>query len=166
MPMQHRGFPGGDTDKEPACQLSRRERCRFDPWVGKVPWRRAWQPTPVFLPENPTDRGACWATKSRTRPRQLTYSLSTVPWLAASSPSDVSSAFSSRKPLLITNPSNVSPPPPHPSSTPELVLNSDLCGSQRLGLPEFHLQGRLLKGSLLIRSFPARPGNLEPIFYF
>ena len=24
--------------------------CRFDPWVGKIPWRRAWQPTPVFLP--------------------------------------------------------------------------------------------------------------------
>ena len=23
---------------------------RFDPWVGKVPWRKAWQPTPVFLP--------------------------------------------------------------------------------------------------------------------
>ena len=27
-----------------------RERCGFDPWVGKIPWRRAWQPTPVFLP--------------------------------------------------------------------------------------------------------------------
>ena len=29
-------------------------QCRrhgFDPWVGKIPWRRAWQPTPVFLPE-------------------------------------------------------------------------------------------------------------------
>ena len=28
-------------------------KCRrpgFDPWVGKIPWRRAWQPTPVFLP--------------------------------------------------------------------------------------------------------------------
>ena len=25
-------------------------RCRFDPWVRKIPWRRAWQPTPVFLP--------------------------------------------------------------------------------------------------------------------
>ena len=25
-------------------------RCRFDPWVGKNPWRRAWQPTPVFSP--------------------------------------------------------------------------------------------------------------------
>ena len=22
----------------------------FDPWVGKIPWRRAWQATPVFLP--------------------------------------------------------------------------------------------------------------------
>ena len=25
-------------------------RCGFDPWVGKIPWRRAWQPSPVFLP--------------------------------------------------------------------------------------------------------------------
>ena len=23
---------------------------QFDPWLGKIPWRRAWQPTPVFLP--------------------------------------------------------------------------------------------------------------------
>ena len=27
------------------------ERLRFNPWVGKIPWRRrAWQPTPIFLP--------------------------------------------------------------------------------------------------------------------
>ena len=25
-------------------------RSGFDPWVGKVPWRRKWQPTPIFLP--------------------------------------------------------------------------------------------------------------------
>ena len=25
-------------------------RCRFDAWVRKIPWRRAWQPTPVLLP--------------------------------------------------------------------------------------------------------------------
>ena len=25
-------------------------RARFNPWVEKIPWRRAWQPTPVFLP--------------------------------------------------------------------------------------------------------------------
>ena len=33
--------------KESACQC---RRCRFDPWVRKIPWRRKWQPTPVFLP--------------------------------------------------------------------------------------------------------------------
>ena len=33
--------------KEPTCQC---RRCRFHPWVGKIPWRRKWQPTPVFLP--------------------------------------------------------------------------------------------------------------------
>ena len=26
------------------------KRCRFDPGIRKIPWRRAWQPTPVFLP--------------------------------------------------------------------------------------------------------------------
>ena len=33
--------------EESACQCRRRE---FDPWVGKIPWRRKWQGTPVFLP--------------------------------------------------------------------------------------------------------------------
>ena len=27
------------------------KRLGFEPWVGKIPWRRKWQPTPVFLPE-------------------------------------------------------------------------------------------------------------------
>ena len=32
------------------CRRCKRcQRCRFDPWVGKIPWRRKWQPTPVFL---------------------------------------------------------------------------------------------------------------------
>ena len=43
-------FPGGASGKEPACQCRRHKRCGFDPWVGKIPWRRSWQPTPVFLP--------------------------------------------------------------------------------------------------------------------
>ena len=30
-------------------RCSKRRRCRFDPWVRKIPWRRAWQPAPVFL---------------------------------------------------------------------------------------------------------------------
>ena len=43
-------FPGGTSGKEHACQNRRHRRCRFDPWVGKIPWRRVWQPAPVFLP--------------------------------------------------------------------------------------------------------------------
>ena len=46
------GFPGGTCGKEPACNAGdmRDKRCWFSPWVGKIPWGRAWQPTPVFLP--------------------------------------------------------------------------------------------------------------------
>ena len=44
------GFPGGSVVEESACQRNRLRRCRFDPWVGKIPWRRKWQPLPVFLP--------------------------------------------------------------------------------------------------------------------
>ena len=44
----------------------------FDPWVGKFPWRRKWQPTPVFLPgESPwteeTGRLQSMGSQSRTR---------------------------------------------------------------------------------------------------
>ena len=41
------GFPGGTNGKEPACQCRRHKRCGFYPWVTKIPWRRAWQPTLV-----------------------------------------------------------------------------------------------------------------------
>ena len=44
------GFPGGSAGKEPACQCRRRKRRGFDPWLGKIPWRRKWQPASVFLP--------------------------------------------------------------------------------------------------------------------
>ena len=35
------------SSKESACQCRRHQ---FNPWVRKIPWRRKWQPTPVFLP--------------------------------------------------------------------------------------------------------------------
>ena len=58
------GFPSGTSGKEPAANSDHRvaksqtwlsdwtelKRLRFNPWVGKIPWRRAWQPTPAFLP--------------------------------------------------------------------------------------------------------------------
>ena len=42
--------PSAASSIEPACQCRRCKRHRFDPWVKKIPWRRAWQPTSVFLP--------------------------------------------------------------------------------------------------------------------
>ena len=41
------GLPWWLSGKESACQ---RRRCVLDPWVGKIPWRRKREPTPVFLP--------------------------------------------------------------------------------------------------------------------
>ena len=37
------------SGKESACQCRRHKRRGFGPWVGKISWRRKWQPTPVFL---------------------------------------------------------------------------------------------------------------------
>ena len=44
------GLPRWLSGKEPACQCRRLRNLEFDPWVGKIPWRREWQPTPIFLP--------------------------------------------------------------------------------------------------------------------
>ena len=44
-----KGLPGGTGGKEPVCQCRRCKRHKFDPWVRKIPWRRKWQPTLVFL---------------------------------------------------------------------------------------------------------------------
>ena len=41
------GLPQWLSSEESACQC---RRYGFDPWVGKIPWRRTWQPTPVCLP--------------------------------------------------------------------------------------------------------------------
>ena len=43
------GFPGGASGKELACQCRKCKRGGLHPWVGKIPWRTAWQPTAVFL---------------------------------------------------------------------------------------------------------------------
>ena len=40
------GFPGSSEGKN----LPAVRRPRFSPWVGKIPWRTEWLPTPLFLP--------------------------------------------------------------------------------------------------------------------
>ena len=41
---------GGASGKDPACHCRRHKKPWFDPWVKMIPWRRKWQPSPVFLP--------------------------------------------------------------------------------------------------------------------
>ena len=62
------GFPGVASGKEPACQCRKCKRRGFEPWVGKIPWRRAWQHTPVFLPGESHGRRslAVYSPQSRT----------------------------------------------------------------------------------------------------
>ena len=58
----------------------------FDPWVGKIPWRRKWQPTPVFLPGE--SHGGAWratvhgVAKSRTRLSDFTFTFHFQIWMA------------------------------------------------------------------------------------
>ena len=51
-------FPGGASGKEPTCQCRKHKRHMFSPWVGKIPWRRAWQPMPIFLPGESHGQGS------------------------------------------------------------------------------------------------------------
>ena len=69
------------------CQCRRHKRCRFDPWVKKIPWRRVWQPTPVFLPgESHGQRSLAgyspWGRKEldTTEAPEHACALALVPW--------------------------------------------------------------------------------------
>ena len=59
---EREGFPG-NASKEPACKCRRHVTCRFNPWVRKIPWQRAWQPTSVFLPGEPHGQRSPWVYK-------------------------------------------------------------------------------------------------------
>ena len=80
LPLSHEGnlhlllgFSGGASGKEPECQSRRCKRRGFDPsLVGKIPWRRAWQPTPVsllgqFHGQRSLAGYSTWVRMSRTR---------------------------------------------------------------------------------------------------
>ena len=50
--LQAGSFPSESSEKPSIMKMPFRfhRTCGFDPWVGKTPWRRKWQPTPVLLP--------------------------------------------------------------------------------------------------------------------
>ena len=56
----------------------RRRSCRFKPWVRKIPWRRKWQPAPVFLPEKSHDRRT-WRATVHGVAKSQTYDWATKP---------------------------------------------------------------------------------------
>ena len=65
------GFADGSDGKETICQC---RRPRFDPWVGKILWRRAWQPTPIFLPgESHVQRGLAGYSPWSHKESDMTY---------------------------------------------------------------------------------------------
>ena len=55
-----RNIVGPVVENLPAVQEMQEMWC--EPWGGKTPWRRKWQPTLVFLLRSPMDRGALRAT--------------------------------------------------------------------------------------------------------
>ena len=48
--LNYFSLDGGASGKEPTCRCRGLKRHWFNPWVGKIPWRRKYKPTPVFLP--------------------------------------------------------------------------------------------------------------------
>ena len=44
------GFPCGSVVKRFCLKYRNHRKCRFEPWVRKMPWRRKWQTALVFLP--------------------------------------------------------------------------------------------------------------------
>ena len=45
----NQGISGGPSGKESTCQCRICRKCRLHSWVGKIPWRKKWQGSPVFL---------------------------------------------------------------------------------------------------------------------
>ena len=80
-----RDFPGGASGKELTCQCRGHKRLGFNPWVERTPWRRAWQPSPIFLPgeshwqRSPVGYSTCSVQFSRSvvsnslRPHELQH---------------------------------------------------------------------------------------------
>ena len=80
LPFTH----GGASGQGPTCQGRRHGRYWFDPWVRKIPWRRAWQPTPVLAWRIPwtEEPGSPWGRKesdmTEVTKHACTYKITTI----------------------------------------------------------------------------------------
>ena len=64
-----RGFPSGSVVMSSAIHLQcwRHRRLKFYTWVGKITWRRKWQPTQDSCLKNPNGKRAWWATVTKSQ---------------------------------------------------------------------------------------------------
>ena len=75
------------SGEEPTCQCRRRKRCRFNPWIGKIPWSRKEQLTPVSLPgktpwtEDPGGLQAMESQRARHDRNDLAAAADTCIWI-------------------------------------------------------------------------------------
>ena len=108
------GFAGGAVVKESTCQRRRCKRHAFDPWVGKILWRRKWQPAPVFLPGKSHGQRSlvgytvCGVAKGQTqlskwKPKQCTLIPNTLKYSSISIcfSSNWKYCFPQRKPIFV-----------------------------------------------------------------
>ena len=65
------GFPGGAVVKNLPVKARDSRDMGLIPRLGRFPWRRKWQSTPVFLPGKFHGHGAWWATVHRTENSQI-----------------------------------------------------------------------------------------------
>ena len=73
------GFPGGSAGKDPACNARdhpQGRRPRINPWVGKTPGRRKWQPTPVLSGKSHGQRGLVGYSPWGSKESDITWQLS------------------------------------------------------------------------------------------
>ena len=123
------------SSKEPACQCRRH---RFNPWVRKIPWRREWEPSPIFLPG-----------KSHGEKRLVSY----TPW----GHKGVRHNFSSVQFRLSVVSDSLRPHGLHhtwlPSPLPTPKAYSNSCPSSRWCHPT--ISSSVVPFSSLLQSFPA-----------
>ena len=91
------GFSPGSSVVKPLHANGGDLRCRFSPRAGKIPWRMAWQPTPVFSPGESMDRGAWQATL-----HGVAQSWARLRWLSSSSSSSSSSRGSVSRQTIVS----------------------------------------------------------------
>ena len=115
MEVPYTGFPGSSSGKEPACQCRRHKRHGFNPWVRKVPWNRAWHPTPVFLPGESHGRRSLGGYSPRGRKEsdtteQLHFHFSWLPLLNLGTGIPSAAAMSLQSCPTLCDPRDSSPP--------------------------------------------------------